>query len=360
MIGIPRVASLKALVGADVQVKVVDVGANPIDGAPPYSPLLRNEIADVIGFDPDRASLDELNKRKSARETYLPYAVADGRRHKLHRCFNPGMSSLLEPNKEVLRLFHGFTGWATVLSTEDVETKRLDDIEETRGLDYLKLDIQGAELMALENATDRLRDALVVQVEVEFLRMYVQQPLFGDVASFMQSRGFQFHRFHPLVNRVIVPLALRDDLYAGLSQALWADAVFVRDLTRLDSLSARQLLVLATIMHDCYGSVDLALHVLREHDRRQGTAFAAEYLPRLMVFPKLVDWILSGQPLKQERVPFPKANAPAGDATSVPPAAMPAHAPPSPVVTHAPMAKRPARARKAPERSLRKTARSGR
>lgn len=357
MIGTPREASLKALVGADVRVKVVDVGANPIDGKPPYTPLLQSGIGDVIGFDPNPESIARLNARKSDAETYLPLAVGDGRRRTLHKCVNPGMTSLLKPNPEVLRLFHAFTAWGTIVGTDEVDTRRLDDIEETKGLDLLKLDIQGAELMVLENATERLRDALVVQAEVEFLKMYVDQPLFGDVAGFMQRHGFQFHRFYPLVNRVVVPLALHDDLYAGLSQVLWADAVFVRDLTRLDALTPRQLLALATIMHDCYGSVDVALHVLGVHDQRQGTKLAEQYLPRLSRFPGLVEWIIAGQPLPPVRAPFPKADGsvpvtrPANE--SARDELKPVAPPPSPL----PSAAKP---RKVAAKSPRKVARSGR
>lgn len=360
MVSIPSVASLKSLVGLDARIKVVDVGSKPIDGAPAYAPLLRDGIAEVVGFDPDLDSTAGAGANPAPNQTYLPYAVADGRRHTWHRCFNPGMSSLLRPNRDVLRLFHGFSGWGTVMSTAEVETRRLDDIEETKGLDYLKLDIQGAELMALENATDRLRDALVVQAEVEFLQMYVDQPLFGDVAAFLQRRGFQFHRFRPLVNRVIVPLVLHDDLHAGLSQSLWADAVFVRDLTRLDDLSSRQLRAFATIMHDCYGSVDLVMHLLRALDQREGTTLAADYIPRLMAFPRLVDWIVQGQPIAHERVPFPKAAAQPPVPAPVAPAPVTTPAPPPPVAPVVPAATSAAKPRKTPARNPRKAARAGR
>jgi len=275
------IASLKTLVGADVRIKVVDVGANPIDGTPPYGDLLRAGIADVVGFDPDPESLRRLNAQKTAAETYLPHAIGDGRRHTLHVCRAPGMTSLLTPNPSVLGLFHGFPEWGQVVSVETIDTVRLDDVRETAGLDLLKIDIQGGELMAFRNAEARLAEALVIQTEVEFLPLYIDQPLFGDVDVFLRGRGFAFHRFFPIVSRVIVPTLLENDIYAGMSQSVWADAIYVRDFTRLDALSGRQLLAMATILHDCYGSFDLVMHILVHHDARFATSLAAAYLAGL-------------------------------------------------------------------------------
>lgn len=281
MTGTSGIAPLKALTGADVRIKIVDVGANPIDGTPPYIDLLRSGIADVVGFDPNPDSLVRLNQQKTAAETYLPYAIGDGKRHTLHICKAQGMTSLLQPNPAVLNLFHGFPSWGTVMATESIDTVRLDDIAETAGLDLLKIDIQGGELMAFRNGVSRLRDALVIQTEVEFLPMYVDQPLFGDVDVFLRQQGFMFHRFFPLVSRVIAPLVNNNDIYAGMSQIFWADAIFVRDLTRLAELSPRQLIAFATIMHDCYKSIDLVMHVLTHHDQRTGSQLAPTYLENL-------------------------------------------------------------------------------
>lgn len=270
--------SFRALTDTDVRVKIVDVGANPIESTPPYESLLRRGDADVVGFEPNGDGLAKLNAQKGPFETYLPHAIGDGKRHTLRFCTAPGMTSLLEPNPAVLNLFHGFPTWGQIVATEEVDTIRLDDIPETAGLDLLKMDIQGAELLVLRNAEARLADALVIQVEVEFLPMYVDQPLFGDLDVFLRQQGFVFHRFFPEVSRTIRPLLMDNNIYAGLSQLLWADAIFVRDFTKLEKLSNRQLLAMAAIMHDCYQSVDLVLYLLTEHDRRTGEATAARYL----------------------------------------------------------------------------------
>jgi hypothetical protein len=55
----------------------------------------------------------------------------------------------------------------------------------------------------------------------------------------------------------------------------------VRDFTRLERLSERQLLATAAILHDCYQSYDLVLHLLLEYDKRTGKSVGPAYLPAL-------------------------------------------------------------------------------
>ena len=267
--------------GVAPRVKVVDIGANPIDSEPPYAGMLRAGLAEVVGFEPNPAALAVLESRKGPLERYFPHAVGDGARHVLHLCQAPGMTSLLEPDPAVLALFHGFPEWGRVLGTEAVDTVRLDDVPETAGADLLKLDIQGAELMVLRHAEARLRDAVVIQAEVEFLPLYKGQPLFSEMELFLRGHGFVLHRFFPTVSRAVQPMMVNGDPYAGLGQLVWADAVFIRDLLRLDALSDRQLLTMAAVLHEAYGAVDIAFRLLAEHDRRMGGAVAARYLSGL-------------------------------------------------------------------------------
>lgn len=61
--------------------EVVDIGANPIDGAPPYKPMLDAGLCRVTGFEPQESALGKLLRSKGANERYLPYAVGDGEVH---------------------------------------------------------------------------------------------------------------------------------------------------------------------------------------------------------------------------------------------------------------------------------------
>jgi FkbM family methyltransferase len=273
--------SFTSLTGTRLHIKVVDVGANPIDGNPPYCGMLRNGEAEVIGFEPNADALAKLNLAKGPSETYLPYAVGDGERHKLHSCAAPGMTSLFPPNPAVLNLFHGFPVWGKLRQTIEIETVRLDDIGETSGAQFLKIDVEGAELMVFRNAELRLRELLVIQTEVEFLPLYSGQPLFSEVELFLRGQGFMFHKFAALNTRVVQPMLINNDIRAGLSQVLAADVVFVRDLSAPEKLSDSELLHMAKILHDCYASIDLVYRLLNEYDRRNGKQIAQAYLAAL-------------------------------------------------------------------------------
>jgi len=188
---------------------------------------------------------------------------------------------LLEPDPVVLNCFHGFDEWAKVVDRETIQTVRLDDVAEIDNLDFLKIDIQGAELEVFRNGVAKLTDCLVIQSEVEFMAMYENQPLFSDVDLFLRERGFVLHRFTDQTSRVVKPLIVDSNPYAGLSQLLWADAIFIRDFTRFDLLSPEQLLKIAFILHDVYSSFDVALRALLTRDAMLGTRFGEAYLRKL-------------------------------------------------------------------------------
>src|SRR4051812_38193209 len=123
---------------------IVDVGANPIDGDPPYKAMLAAGLAEVVGFEPQADAFARLEKMRGPRERYLPYAVGDGTRANLNICELEGMTSLLVPEPRHLALFNLFPIWGQVKKQIPVDTKKLDDITEIAAMDFLKMDVQGS------------------------------------------------------------------------------------------------------------------------------------------------------------------------------------------------------------------------
>lgn len=273
-------ARFNELLGLNLHPKIVDIGANPISH-PIYYWMHRAGDIDIVGFEPAPVPFAQLQEAKGPRETYLPLAVGDGGRHTLHLCFAPGMSSIFEPDPAVLDLFPRGSLWGQVLETMEVDTVRLDDVPETEGLDMISIDIQGAELMALQGAVNRLSTALLIHCEVEFVPIYKGQPLFSEVEIFMRSQGFMLHTFQEMNTRCITPLVLNDDPTAGFNQHFWANAVFIRDLAKANKLSDQELLKLAMLLHDLYQSVDASMRLLSVYDTRHGTSLAPTYLNNL-------------------------------------------------------------------------------
>jgi len=259
--------------------KIVDVGAMA-KGVDAYAPLTKVLPCEVIGFEPVAPECEKLARMNVSGRTYLPYFIGDGSVRTFYECNRTMTSSLFEPNTPLLAKFHNLENLTRVVKTSSVQTKRLDDIPETAGVDFLKLDVQGAELLVLSGAQSRLKDVLVVHTEVEFVPLYKGQPLFADIDAFLRAHGFAFHTM-ALTGRSFKPLMVKGNINAPINQRLWGDAVYVRDFMALDRLAPVALLKLAAMCHENYGSHDLAGVALQEYDRRMGTGLQMEYLQAL-------------------------------------------------------------------------------
>ena len=241
---------------------IVDVGANPIDGEPPYKAMLAAGLCEIIGFEPQAAALARLERKKGPRERYLPYALADGTERILHVCELEGMTSLLVPDPVHLALFNLFPTWGTVKEQIPVTTRRLDDIAEVAQMDFLKMDVQGAEREVLAHGRTKLRDTVVIQTEVSFVPLYQGQPSFGDVDVALRELGFLPHAVTGTKIWPLSPMVVAGQPNRGIRQLLETDMVYVRDFSKAENMSAEQWKHLALIAHYCYGSYDLALKAI--------------------------------------------------------------------------------------------------
>jgi FkbM family methyltransferase len=255
---------------------VCDIGANPIDGDPPYRSMLEQGLCTVVGFEPQSEALNQLRREQGPLETYLPYVIADGDRHTLHRCRIPGMTGLFAPAPEYLGLFNDFPLLGDVIGTGLVETRTLDSIEEIEQLDFLKIDVQGSELMVFESGRSKLSRAVAIQTEVSFMPLYRDQPLFWEVDRELRAQGFVPHAFDAIKRWPLSPYQDPRNHRRPLNQLLEADIVYVRDFVDPHAMSDEQLKHLALIAHCCYRSYDLVLLCLH---RLVATGAAERDLP---------------------------------------------------------------------------------
>jgi FkbM family methyltransferase len=264
---------------------VVDIGANPIEGAPPYQPLLDAQLCRVTGFEPQASALAELRLKKGPNESYLPYAVGDGCEHTLNVCAYSGWTSTLMPSAAALEVFSFFQSNARVVSRTRIQTRRLDDLAEVNEIDFLKIDIQGGELAVLMHGKEKLKNAVVIQTELPFVSLYDGQPSFGQVDQELRTQGFVPHAFAALKKWPIAPLQFGGDPTRALNQLLEADVVYVRDFIHSNQMSNDQLKHLCLIAHSCYNSFDLAGRCVALLQQRQQMPSRAlqhyiEMLPR--------------------------------------------------------------------------------
>lgn len=263
---------LAELLGLKRLTQVVDIGASPIDGVPPYKALLDAGLCHVTGFEPQPEQLAQLNRSKGPHERYLPHVVGDGAEHSLQLCRSVGFTSLLEPDPASLALFEFYQPLGQVFARERVQTRRLDDIGEIESIDFLKIDIQGGELSVFQNGRHKLAPAVFVQTEVSFVTLYKDQPAWGDVDLELRAQGFMPHCFANIKRWPIAPAVIGGDPAKPLNQLLEADVVYIRDVRTMDSLSDDQLRHMALIAHVCYGSRDLSLRCLVALQSRSAVA----------------------------------------------------------------------------------------
>ena len=263
---------------------ILELGAVPLEGTPePFFALLEFFPGSRISaFELDSALCEELNRKAPAGLRY--YACPIGRAEEsrtLYETMHPMCTSLYEPDERFADLYHALDVMR-LSSTTTVRTVSLDTFMRENKLanfDFIKMDVQGAELDVLQGGSAALATVLAVVCEVEFVPLYKNQPLFGDVDAHMRGKGFALHKFLGLAGRVMKPLASHGTgLYP--QQLMWSDALYTRDVFHLSQLAPDQLLKLAVLL-DIYDSNDVALHVLRLYDQHARTQLGASYLELL-------------------------------------------------------------------------------
>lgn len=241
--------------------RVVDVGANPIEGTAPYKALLDKGFCHVTGFEPQAEALAALNAQKSDAETYFPQALGAGGEATLQLYRHSGFTSVFPIRQDIAQLV-GF-GRATQTTGEvAITTTRLDDIAGIGRVDYLKIDVQGSELVIISNGKKALSDAVLVQTEVRFLPLYDGEPSFGDLDRELRAQGFQFHDFDFLKRA-----SLRSESHGRLRprtnrQVVDGDAFYIRDLTKVAEMSDAQLFRLAILADAVMKSPNVVLFCL--------------------------------------------------------------------------------------------------
>jgi FkbM family methyltransferase len=171
------------------KIKILDIGAANyvIDDCWLY---LKHEI-EVILFEPDKRSYDQLKQKGF--ETYNSALGQKSEMRNLNLTRKPECSSFFVPNTDFLNRFPNKERW-DIINTEEVKVKPLDSFD--LDVDFIKLDTQGSELEILKGSVQTLKGVLGLEVEVSFVEIYKNQPLFGEVNKFLSENGFEFFEFN--------------------------------------------------------------------------------------------------------------------------------------------------------------------
>ncbi|MGI9436260.1 MAG: FkbM family methyltransferase [Geminicoccaceae bacterium] len=260
-------------------IRITDIGAMSLGEEECWDRLVERGMATLLGFEPQAEECKRCNAQSGEGYQYLQEAVGDGEVWPFHQCRFAATSSIFEPDLAFVSQFHGLREFMEIVETSSIQTRRLDDVEAARQTDFLKLDVQGAELVVLENAMETLKHISIVQAEVSFVPLYKNQPLFADIDRFLREQGFMLHTFLGFGRRMIQPLMLDNNPNAGLRQMLWSDVVYVRPFEpALQGPRPAALLKRAILFHELYQSYDFAARALRDYDQLTGQHLTEVYL----------------------------------------------------------------------------------
>jgi len=263
--------------GEHLTFTMLEIGGVPLGGeAEPFHDLL--EIfpgSRVIAFELDRELCERLNAEARPGLEFFPVALGRTEETRtLYETVAPMCYSLYEPNERLIRLYQNLEV-AYLKSTSELQTVSLDDFTARHGIesvDFVKIDIQGAELEVFQGGGNTLKDVVLMVSEVEFVPIYVGQPLFGDVCAHLDANGMMFHKFLGVAGRALRPVVVSNNPNAP-SQHMWSDAVFVRNVQEVPELSLPKLLKMGVLAY-LYGSPDLAYYCFQCYDRAAGTSLA--------------------------------------------------------------------------------------
>jgi len=269
----------------------------------------------IYGFDADPEACEEANANIELRqengevnwtEIHIPIGLGSYTGEaKLYVTKNPMCSSLYAPNEPYLARFSGLPELVNLDFEVDIEITTLDSFCQTEAIneiDFLQIDVQGADLDVLKGASRILDSVLAIQIEVEFSHLYKDQPLFADIDTYLRTNGFSlFDLTNSRRNRTNSPI--QSIVHPG--QLLWGDAFYLRDAIgqnlQTTSKNPEQIFKLACIADVMHFS-DYALELLKYLTLNHGATdpnynFADIVIEGLTQFPELVKQGISTLPI---------------------------------------------------------------
>lgn len=181
---------------------ILDIGACELEDSIRYKNLFPNAV--VYAFEPLKKNYEKciLNKNKFSSEIrvfnfalsnkngFSNFYVSEGQPEGVIDSewdYGNKSSSLLEPVKSANH------SWLKFDKLEKVITKRLDTFcieNNITNIDFIHLDVQGAELLVLRGAGKMLNQTKSIWLEVSQKEFYKGQPLKINVEKFLFSHGF--------------------------------------------------------------------------------------------------------------------------------------------------------------------------
>jgi FkbM family methyltransferase len=139
-------------------------------------------------------------------------------------------------------------------------------------IDFMKMNVQGAELEILRGSSNLIDKVIGLMVEVSFVESYKDRPFFADIDSHLRQKGFVFFDLigHHYIGRACSPVTARHlpGLYPLWGQLIEGHGVYFRDPISaeakgdsIDHLTKQKLLKLVAFA-EIFGQIEFAFELL--------------------------------------------------------------------------------------------------
>ncbi|ODV38349.1 FkbM family methyltransferase [Microcystis aeruginosa] len=263
----------------NIHITIAQIGSRKSSEADDYSSQSWGIFAPnltIYGFEADADECKRMNQNLKERnirhqEKHIPIALSNTQgKSQLYVTKEKMCSSLYEPNHSYVSRFRNFLPeFLTLDYVSEIETTTLDSFcasELVDSIDFLQVDVQGAELNIFQGAQQIIKNStLAIQTEVEFAPIYKNQPLFADVDNHLRQQGFFLQGFKGLhcISKKSFPVEIKAGIPQYLSgQLLWGDAFYFQDLLSQPSPVSPEKLLKQACIADILYFPDYALELL--------------------------------------------------------------------------------------------------
>ena len=235
---------------------IVDVGAS--GGINSRWGNFTNYFKGIL-FEPDPRVYKQLKSNASDNLLVLDTALLDLKTETVfYLCKKQELSSVFLPNFSLLEKFYDPDRFEVIKKIK-LNTDKLDTVlrkNRIKNIDFIKLDTQGSELLILKGSTASLQNAIGLQIEVNFIELYNNQPLFNDVDDFIRKMGFELFD----IKRYFWKRNNSKSFGNQKGQLIFGDALYFRvpeQILNIDNIDGN-IVIRAICTYLVYGYVDLA------------------------------------------------------------------------------------------------------
>ncbi len=218
---------LQSIVARDEQIVIFDIGAFEGESSIRYKRLFPN--ATIYAFEPLPSNFELVQKNISQYKTkdifpiqlclsnaigettfYVSSGSPENSAKDEDWNYGNKSSSILPPSKA--KEFHNWLKFENEIKVNTITLKQFCFDKNIQRIDFIHMDVQGAELMVLQGAQEFIQKINLIWLEVEAVELYKGQPLKNDIEIFMQKNGF---------------LKIEDTVYTTAGDQFWARKEFI-------------------------------------------------------------------------------------------------------------------------------------